>query len=200
MHHLARHSVACFLTRGDLYLSWEEGQAVFEELLLDAVRVGGGGRLFLAGGAAGRLLEPPCAPPPHPPTNTPCQHPLTPPSQHPCPTPHANTPVMPLQTPSKPPATTPSPPAPRTTSSTPPTGSGCPPLPSSTSTTACTAQSRLARSTTPRAPSSGGSCRRWGRKRGEGGRRREGWCRGGAGACGARGRTKSAFTETDLDS
>lgn len=38
MHHLARHSVACFLTRGDLYISWEEGQAVFEELLIDAVR------------------------------------------------------------------------------------------------------------------------------------------------------------------
>jgi hypothetical protein len=37
MHHLARHSVACFLTRGDLYISWEEGQAVFEELLIDAV-------------------------------------------------------------------------------------------------------------------------------------------------------------------
>ena len=25
IHHLARHSVACFLTRGDLYISWEEG-------------------------------------------------------------------------------------------------------------------------------------------------------------------------------
>uniref|UniRef100_A0A7S3R4Y9 Photolyase/cryptochrome alpha/beta domain-containing protein n=1 Tax=Dunaliella tertiolecta TaxID=3047 RepID=A0A7S3R4Y9_DUNTE len=36
MHHLARHSVACFLTRGDLYLSWESGKEVFEELLLDA--------------------------------------------------------------------------------------------------------------------------------------------------------------------
>ncbi len=36
IHHLARHSVACFLTRGDLYVSWEEGQRVFEELLLDA--------------------------------------------------------------------------------------------------------------------------------------------------------------------
>jgi len=36
IHHLARHSVACFLTRGDLWVSWEEGQAVFEELLLDA--------------------------------------------------------------------------------------------------------------------------------------------------------------------
>ncbi|XP_023343983.1 cryptochrome-1, partial [Eurytemora carolleeae] len=36
IHHLARHSVACFLTRGDLYQSWERGQEVFEELLLDA--------------------------------------------------------------------------------------------------------------------------------------------------------------------
>lgn len=36
IHHLARHSVACFLTRGDLYLHWEEGVQVFEELLLDA--------------------------------------------------------------------------------------------------------------------------------------------------------------------
>lgn len=47
MHHLARHSVACFLTRGDLYISWEEGKEVFEELLLDAVgdvMAGGRGR------------------------------------------------------------------------------------------------------------------------------------------------------------
>jgi len=36
IHHLARHAVACFLTRGDLWQSWEEGQKVFEELLLDA--------------------------------------------------------------------------------------------------------------------------------------------------------------------
>lgn len=36
IHHLARHSVACFLTRGDLWISWEEGMKVFEELLLDA--------------------------------------------------------------------------------------------------------------------------------------------------------------------
>ena len=32
IHHLARHMVACFLTRGDLYLSWEEGAKVFEEV------------------------------------------------------------------------------------------------------------------------------------------------------------------------
>ena len=28
IHHLARHAVACFLTRGDLWISWEEGQQV----------------------------------------------------------------------------------------------------------------------------------------------------------------------------
>nr|VAX54221.1 cryptochrome circadian regulator 3 [Squalius aradensis] len=36
IHHLARHAVACFLTRGDLWISWEEGMKVFEEFLLDA--------------------------------------------------------------------------------------------------------------------------------------------------------------------
>ncbi|XP_076467399.1 cryptochrome-1-like [Babylonia areolata] len=35
IHHLARHAVACFLTRGDLWISWEEGMKVFDELLLD---------------------------------------------------------------------------------------------------------------------------------------------------------------------
>ncbi|XP_023612447.1 cryptochrome-2 isoform X3 [Myotis lucifugus] len=36
IHHLARHAVACFLTRGDLWVSWESGFRVFDELLLDA--------------------------------------------------------------------------------------------------------------------------------------------------------------------
>merc|ERR1719506_1424752 len=36
LHHLSRHAVACFLTRGDLFVSWERGAEVFEELLLDA--------------------------------------------------------------------------------------------------------------------------------------------------------------------
>ncbi|XP_041350836.1 cryptochrome-1-like [Gigantopelta aegis] len=36
IHHLCRHAVAYFLTRGDLWLSWEEGMKVFDELLLDA--------------------------------------------------------------------------------------------------------------------------------------------------------------------
>ncbi|KAG0161093.1 hypothetical protein PDIDSM_8626 [Penicillium digitatum] len=35
IHHLGRHSVACFLTRGGCYVSWERGAAVFEELLID---------------------------------------------------------------------------------------------------------------------------------------------------------------------
>jgi cryptochrome len=33
IHHLARHSVACFLTRGDLWISWEEGAAVFDKFV-----------------------------------------------------------------------------------------------------------------------------------------------------------------------
>ncbi|CAI5466934.1 unnamed protein product [Closterium sp. Yama58-4] len=36
MHHLARHCVACFLTRGDLLVHWELGRDVFDRLLLDA--------------------------------------------------------------------------------------------------------------------------------------------------------------------
>jgi cryptochrome len=29
MHHLGRHSVACFLTRGQLYISWERVSGLF---------------------------------------------------------------------------------------------------------------------------------------------------------------------------
>ena len=36
IHHLGRHAVACFLTRGDLWQSWEVGQEHFESHLLDA--------------------------------------------------------------------------------------------------------------------------------------------------------------------
>ncbi|XP_032416101.1 cryptochrome-1-like isoform X3 [Xiphophorus hellerii] len=42
IHHLARHAVACFLTRGDLWISWEEGMKVFR------------------GAASGRRLECEC--------------------------------------------------------------------------------------------------------------------------------------------
>jgi len=36
IHHLARHCVACFLTRGDLWQSWVKGAKVFDKLLIDA--------------------------------------------------------------------------------------------------------------------------------------------------------------------
>ena len=36
IHHLARHSAACFLTRGDLWQSWEKGAEHFEDKLIDA--------------------------------------------------------------------------------------------------------------------------------------------------------------------
>ncbi|KAI5863204.1 Cryptochrome/photolyase FAD-binding domain-containing protein [Durotheca rogersii] len=35
IHHLGRHMVACFLTRGGCYVHWERGADVFEEFLLD---------------------------------------------------------------------------------------------------------------------------------------------------------------------
>ncbi|EOO03048.1 putative dna photolyase protein [Phaeoacremonium minimum UCRPA7] len=35
IHHLGRHAVACFLTRGGCYVHWERGCEVFEELLID---------------------------------------------------------------------------------------------------------------------------------------------------------------------
>ena len=39
IHHLARHAVACFLTRGDLWQSWEKGAEVFDELVTTAARL-----------------------------------------------------------------------------------------------------------------------------------------------------------------
>ena len=36
LHHLLRHVVACFLTRGQLWVHWEAGRDVFDKFLLDA--------------------------------------------------------------------------------------------------------------------------------------------------------------------
>lgn len=36
MHHLGRHLVACFLTRGDLWVHWELGRDIFNRYLLDS--------------------------------------------------------------------------------------------------------------------------------------------------------------------
>lgn len=35
IHHLGRHMVACFLTRGGCYVDWQRGAAVFEDWLID---------------------------------------------------------------------------------------------------------------------------------------------------------------------
>lgn len=35
IHHLGRHMVACFLTRGGCYVHWERGKEVFEQWLID---------------------------------------------------------------------------------------------------------------------------------------------------------------------
>ena len=36
MHHLGRHAVSCFLTRGQLWQHWEQGRDVFDKKLVDA--------------------------------------------------------------------------------------------------------------------------------------------------------------------
>ncbi|XP_041452601.1 cryptochrome-1-like [Lytechinus variegatus] len=36
IHQVGRHATACFLTRGDLWISWEDGLRVFDKYLLDA--------------------------------------------------------------------------------------------------------------------------------------------------------------------
>jgi cryptochrome len=50
MHHLGRHAVSCFLTRGDLYQHWTHGRDVFDQKLLDADwALNNGNWLWLAG-------------------------------------------------------------------------------------------------------------------------------------------------------
>lgn len=50
MHHLGRHAVACFLTRGDLWQNWTKGRDVFDKYLLDADwALNNGNWLWLAG-------------------------------------------------------------------------------------------------------------------------------------------------------
>ncbi|PVD30350.1 hypothetical protein C0Q70_09614 [Pomacea canaliculata] len=36
IHHVCRHAVACFLTRGDLWIDWQMGLKVFDKYLVDA--------------------------------------------------------------------------------------------------------------------------------------------------------------------
>lgn len=50
MHHLGRHAVACFLTRGDLWQHWTAGRDVFDKYLLDGDwALNNGNWLWLAG-------------------------------------------------------------------------------------------------------------------------------------------------------
>ena len=50
MHHLGRHAVSCFLTRGQLWQNWKHGRDVFERKLVDSDwAVNNGNWLWLAG-------------------------------------------------------------------------------------------------------------------------------------------------------
>jgi len=50
MHHLGRHAVACFLTRGDLWQHWTAGRDIFDKYLLDSDwALNNGNWLWLAG-------------------------------------------------------------------------------------------------------------------------------------------------------
>jgi len=50
MHHLGRHAVSCFLTRGQLWQNWKHGRDIFEKKLVDADwAVNNGNWLWLAG-------------------------------------------------------------------------------------------------------------------------------------------------------
>ena len=50
MHHLGRHAVSCFLTRGQLWQNWKHGRDVFERKLLDSDwALNNGNWLWLAG-------------------------------------------------------------------------------------------------------------------------------------------------------
>lgn len=50
MHHLGRHAVSCFLTRGQLWQNWKIGRDIFERKLLDSDwAINNGNWLWLAG-------------------------------------------------------------------------------------------------------------------------------------------------------
>jgi cryptochrome len=40
IHHVCRNSVAIFLTRGDLFLSWERGMKTFFKYQIDVIQLG----------------------------------------------------------------------------------------------------------------------------------------------------------------
>ncbi|XP_054284471.1 cryptochrome-1 [Macrosteles quadrilineatus] len=58
IHHVARNAIACFLTRGDLWISWVEGLQFFLEQLIDADwSVCAGNWLWVSSSAFEQLLD-----------------------------------------------------------------------------------------------------------------------------------------------
>ncbi|KAK4299626.1 hypothetical protein Pmani_028111 [Petrolisthes manimaculis] len=58
IHHVGRTAVACFLTRGDLWISWEEGLKVFYKYLIDADwSVAAGNWMWVSSSAFERQLD-----------------------------------------------------------------------------------------------------------------------------------------------
>ncbi|KAK7109435.1 cryptochrome-1-like [Littorina saxatilis] len=58
VHHVCRQSVACFLTRGDLWIDWELGLAMFDKYLLDADwSVNAGNWMWVSSSAFEKVLQ-----------------------------------------------------------------------------------------------------------------------------------------------
>ncbi|WAR09022.1 CRY1-like protein [Mya arenaria] len=58
IHHVCRHATSTFLTRGDLWLSWEEGLKVFDKYLLDADwSVCAGNWMWMSSSAFEKILQ-----------------------------------------------------------------------------------------------------------------------------------------------
>ncbi|XP_059474948.1 cryptochrome-1 [Neocloeon triangulifer] len=58
VHHVARNAVACFLTRGDLWINWEEGATFFLENLIDGDwAINAGNWMWVSSSAFEQLLD-----------------------------------------------------------------------------------------------------------------------------------------------
>ena len=58
IHHTVRSAVALFLTRGDLWLNWEEGHAHFMTYLIDGdLPISAGNWMWLSSSAFDRMLD-----------------------------------------------------------------------------------------------------------------------------------------------
>ncbi|CAC5360560.1 CRY [Mytilus coruscus] len=58
IHHVGRHAVACFLTRGDLWISWVDGLKIFLKYLIDADwSVSAGNWMWVSSSAFEKVLQ-----------------------------------------------------------------------------------------------------------------------------------------------